>query len=389
MAAVCAVAPPATAIPAFARKYGVTCSLCHNPAPRLTAFGEGFAGHGFRMAAAEPARDTTDTGDPLLELARDVPLALRVDAYIRGYTAGETSTDLQTPYALKLLSGGTLSSKLSYYLYFFLFERGEVGGIEDAFLHVNDIGNVPVDLAVGQFQVSDPLFKRELRLEIDDYAIYRARLGAQTVDLTYDRGIMGIADVAGFTLSAEVVNGNGRGAAQPDRRLDDNAFKNLFGHLTRELGPNLRLGVLGYYGRARGVSATAIDTVVNTTWMVGGDATIALGPVELNGQFLHREDDAPTFAAGETTVTLDGGFAELIVAPPQSRWYGVALYNLIDASAPLLDVRLGGAVPVDRYHTVTGGLGYLVRRNVRVYGEATWDIELETGRFGLGVTAGF
>ncbi len=83
--------------------------------------------------------------------------------------------------------------------------------------------------------------------------------------------------------------------------------------------------------------------------MVGGDATIALGPVELNGQVLHREHDAPTFAAGGTTVTLDGGFAELIVAPPQSRWYGVALYNLIDARAPLLDVRLGGAVPVDRY----------------------------------------
>ena len=33
------------AIPAFARKYRVSCSLCHSTIPRLTAFGEEFASH--------------------------------------------------------------------------------------------------------------------------------------------------------------------------------------------------------------------------------------------------------------------------------------------------------------------------------------------------------
>lgn len=376
----------AGAIPAFARKYGVSCQLCHAPAPKLTAFGEQFAGNGFRFAAAEPPRDTMDTGDPMLELARSLPLALRVDAYIRAYTEG-TSTDFQTPYGFKILSGGTLGPKLSYYVYFFLFERGEVGGVEDAFLYVNDIGNAPVDVAVGQFQVSDPMFKRELRLPIDDYVVYRARVGLQTTDLTYDRGVMAIADAAGFTLTAEAVNGNGRGEADDSRRLDNNGFKNLFGHLTRDLGSGLRLGAMGYYGRSDGGSAA--DTLTNTTWMFGGDATITLGPVEINAQYVHREDDAPTFTAGEPIATLDGGFAEVLVQPPGSRWYGVGLWNGIRTNLPLLDPRMGGASGVDRYHTVAGGLGYLVRRNVRAYGEVTYDLEAKEAAFGLGVTAAF
>lgn len=38
-----------SAIPAFARKYGASCSLCHAPFPRLTAFGERFAANGFEF----------------------------------------------------------------------------------------------------------------------------------------------------------------------------------------------------------------------------------------------------------------------------------------------------------------------------------------------------
>ncbi|MDH4352090.1 MAG: hypothetical protein OEW56_13160, partial [Gemmatimonadota bacterium] len=105
---------PARAIPAFARKYGVSCRLCHDPAPKLTAFGEQFAGNGFRFASGEPPRDTLDVGDPLLDLMKSLPLALRVDAYIRGYTEG-TGADFQTPYGFKLLSGGAIGPKLSYY----------------------------------------------------------------------------------------------------------------------------------------------------------------------------------------------------------------------------------------------------------------------------------
>ena len=73
----------AGAIPAFARKYRVSCAQCHSPVPRLNAFGEAFAGNGFEFAINEPARDTISTGDPLLRLQNEIPLAVRLDAYVR------------------------------------------------------------------------------------------------------------------------------------------------------------------------------------------------------------------------------------------------------------------------------------------------------------------
>ena len=371
-------------IPAFARRYGVSCQLCHNPVPTLTAFGEQFAGNGFRMSPAEEPRDTINTGDDLLTLPRDLGLAMRLDAYIQAYAGGDRVVgDFQTPYNLKILAGGTLSRKLSYYLYFFLFERGEVGGVEDAFVQVNDIGGQPLDVAIGQFQVSDPMFKRELRLEFQDYAVYRARLGDQPADLTYDRGLYVTADVAGFTLSGIAVNGNGRGEAFPNRRLDDGAPKSFVLHATRDVATGLRLGALGYYGRQHG------DTVSNTLTMLGADATISVGRVELNAQYLHREDDAATFTAGEPTVTTDGGFAELIWRAPGDRWYALALYNLVTADRPLLDVRLGGPAGLRRYETLTGGGGWVVRRNFRLYGEATWDLAAHGAVVTLGLTTAF
>ena len=381
-------ARPATGVPAFARRYRVSCQLCHNPAPALNAFGEQFAGNGFRMSADEEPRDTIGTGDDLLWLFQDIPLALRVDAYVRTYANGTTATDFQTPWVMKLLSGGPISRKLSYYIYFLLFERGEVGGLEDAFVVVNDVAGKPVDVYAGQFQVSDPLFKRELRLTYDDYQVYRVRVGDQSVDLTYDRGLMATADIVGFTLTGEVLNGNGIGAAGSDRRLDDNRLKNFFGHLTRDLIPGLRLGIMGYRGQQDG-AAPGAPTVTNTVWMVGGDGTVEMGPVQLNAQYVHREDDLPTFTLGEPTAVTDGGFAEVLLRPTGSRWYGIALYNRIASSRPLLDPRMGGTAGVDRYETLTGGGGYLVRRNFRVYGEVTGDFEANSTTVTLGFTTAF
>ncbi len=373
----------AEAIPAFARRYKVSCRLCHDPIPKLTDFGEQFAANGFRMRSGEDPADSIATGDELLALLRELPLAVRLEAYAQTYAGGRAATDFQSPYGLKLLSGGALSKSISYYFYTFLLERGDVGGVEDAFVYVNDLGGAPVDLAVGQFQVSDPLFKRELRLEFEDYAVYRARVGAVPVDLTYDRGIMAMADLAGFTLTGEIVNGNGIGGAQANRRFDNDRNKNFFFHVTRDLVAPVRLGTFGYYGR------TNVSGVTNRTRMLGLDGTVRVGRLELNGQYVVRRDDEPTFTAGEPAANLRGGFGELVVRPAGGRWYGFALYNRVTTDRPLLDVRLGGPANVRRYESLSGGLGYLVRRNVRVSGEISYDLKQEEARIGAGLVTAF
>lgn len=40
----------------------------------------------------------------------------------------------------------------------------------------------------------------------EDYAVYRARLGEEPANLTYDRGLIATADVAGLGITGEPLN---------------------------------------------------------------------------------------------------------------------------------------------------------------------------------------
>lgn len=380
--------PAAQSIPAFARRYGISCQQCHHPIPKLTGFGEMFAGHGFRMVAGEAPTDTIGTGDELLALPKHLPLALRVDGHARlDADDDRVTTDLAAPFVIKILSSASLSSNLSYYFYFLMNERGEVAGAEDAFLYWNDVAGKPVDLALGQFQVSDPMFKRELRLSFEDYIVYRTDVGEQPANLTYDRGVMAIVDVAGFTATLELLNGNGLAHANAQRRYDNDALKNVFAHVTRDIVPGLRLGALGYAGW-QDLAGAPDDSTRNTFWMAGGDATITLGPLELNGQYVHREDDRPTFTNGEAESRVDGGFVEALWMPEGSRAYGLAIWNRVIGSSPVLG--FGQGAPTGREHeSAAVGGGYLVRRNLRVGGEVGWDFVREQSKVSLGFTLGY
>ncbi len=394
---------PAEAIPSFARKYRVSCALCHQPFPRLNAFGEQFAGNGFEMVRGETPPDTMAVGDGLLRLQEMLPLAVRLDAYVSalGADGRAASTDLQLPYTIKVLSGGQIADGLSYYLYFFLSERGEVAGLEDAYVQVSDVLSTGVDLIVGQFQVSDPLFKRELRLEYEDYALYRMRVGDARADLTYDRGVMALfSPREGTDVALEVVNGTGLEHARPDRRYDKDRGKNVMLRVSQELGP-LRVGGFGYVGRER--SAGVLDDI--EIW--GVDATLGLlrGRLEFNGQYLARSDGNPFFldtcvsgdsrcdadAADPFAVEGEGVMGEVIFAPSgaMGRWHLTALYNRVWSDRPALSLRLGEDAALDRYETVGVGASYLYARNARWIGEITRDLERESTRVTVGLVVGF
>jgi thiol-disulfide isomerase/thioredoxin len=64
-----AIPRTASAIPAFARKYGTSCITCHTIYPKLNPFGEAFRRNGFRF----PGTDS--------DMVKQAPVALGVDAY--------------------------------------------------------------------------------------------------------------------------------------------------------------------------------------------------------------------------------------------------------------------------------------------------------------------
>ena len=178
------------AIPAFARKYRMSCNTCHAPVPRLKPYGDEFAGNGFVLKDQEAPRYFVETGDPNLSLIRELPFAIRLEGFVQNLTRTDKGTDFSFPYNLKLLSGGAIAKDIAYYFYFFMSEHGEVVGLEDAYVMFNNLGGSDLDIYVGQFQVSDPLFKRETRLTFEDYAVYKYAPGGSQIDLKYDRGFM-------------------------------------------------------------------------------------------------------------------------------------------------------------------------------------------------------
>lgn len=394
------VTDAAQAIPAFARKYRVSCMQCHAPVPRLNAFGEAFAANGFEFAVGEPPRDTINTGDGLLRLQNDFPLAVRLDAYVRAQNrpiGGQNAVDLQTPWVMKLLSGGQVADKVSYYMYFLLTERGEVAGLEDAYVQFTDVSSSGISLIVGQFQVSDPLFKREVRLEYEDYQPYRVRVGLTAADLTYDRGVMALwSPRPGTDVAVEVVSGRGLNEASGNRQYDPDDAKSTLVRLSQDIGA-FRVGAFAYRGYETEAGAR------NTISMWGPDATIPLGSFgELNANYFRRVDRDPFFSTcsasspcpGNVTApfgtTVKSGFAEAVLWPqgPTGRLFFTALYNWIESDRPVVSLRLGeqneGVGYLSKYHTAATGLHYLYKRNIRMMGELGWDFEREQARFVLG-----
>ena len=366
------------AIPAFARKYNMSCKTCHSPIPYLKPYGNEFAANGFTLKDKDAPRYFVNTGDDRLDLIRDFPIAVRIQGFTTYNSDNNNEFDIGTPSVFKIMSGGSITKNVAYYAYYIL-ENGEPGKIEDAWLMFNKLFGTELALTVGQFQVSDPIFKRELRLTNADYLIYKVRPGFSDIDLTYDRGVIFTYTLPSATdLVLEVVNGSGIGAVNSNNLFDKDKYKNLMGRVSQQVTENVRLGAIGYYGNE------LIDGYYlarkNEIKMFGADATLMNENFELNLQYLYRDDTNPFAYFMDHKINTKGGFAELIFRPEgdESLWYMVGLYNQISSDESALD-----------YKSVTGHVGYLLRRNIRLVSECTYDITNEYAKFSLGFVTAF
>jgi len=364
-------------IPAFARRYKISCSTCHAPFPKLKEYGEDFAGAGMILKEEEKDRDYISAGDDLLWLNRDFPVGVRFEAYGLYDQDSDAETDLQSPWGLKLLSGGTLYKNIGYYFYFYMSERGKVAGIEDAYIHFDNIFGSNLDVMIGQFQTSDPLMKRELRLTFEDYMIYKRKPGKSNTNLTYDRGVMLVygIDRTGTELVGQIVNGNGKDEAGDDHIFDQDNGKNLGFRMIQDIFGLFSVGGYVYTGTETDTSSGFENEVVY--W--GPDFNISIGPVEMTAQYLERKDSDVHFNQGSEIKTA-GTILETVYAPrlDKSRYYITALYNHIDSDLKSL-----------KYETITISTTFLMARNLRLTAEYTRDRLNDKNRFVLGLVSGF
>lgn len=373
------------AIPAFARKYQISCQVCHSPVmPGLKGFGDEFAGNGFRLLEYESPRFFIPTGDDKLSLFRELPVAIRMDGFATYNYNNAGAADFGAPFILKILSGGEISDKLSYYFYFFFNERGSIAGVEDAFLMYSDLFGTGINISMGQFSVSDPLFKGELRYTIEPYMIYSSAPGNSVADLKYDRGIIMDKELpTGTTLVAEIINGCGIGEAGEGYLFDKDKHKNYMLRISQALGDKVSAGLFGYFGKEDLNNSTDIFT--NKIQMFGPDLVINLDDkLMVNLQYLRRTDSEVylgPFLGVEEDVLTHGGFAEIIYGPKgdMSTWYLTGLLNWVESDNNDLD-----------YRSATLHAGYLLRRNVRLVTEFTYKFSGVTyGKMSAGFVSAF
>jgi len=331
------------AIPAFARKYDLSCVACHAAFPRLNAFGEQFVDNNYRLPNWKDG--TVTGGDDMMALPKSVPLALRAQAYTQYRDAraidvdtGEevsANTDIQAPYLIKLLSSAPLSENISYYFYGIFAEKGGNGEviIEDAWFSYDNLFDTDIGLMLGQYQVSDLMFPRETRMTFQDFMVYRM------AGLTYDRGLQFGTAFGPMSVDLGWVNGNGiednysinsPGYKRPDHLFDDDNGKAFYGRVGFDLAV-MNVGLFGYSGSQKNAisGSTARGTRDTPKLAYGVDLSGKIGDKTwwfMQGIWNSWKD----FIDVGKTYEWFGAFAgvDYVYSP---RWTFSALYNFADA----------------------------------------------------------
>ncbi len=126
--------PPASAIPAFSRRYGVSCSACHSAWPALNAAGWSFKMSGYRRLNGRELQPTTkdiDLAMGALSVPSIPPLAIVGQFGFDFQEIGPKGSDGSTATRkgssfnfneLELLAGTPLGKNLSFFLDYELFE---------------------------------------------------------------------------------------------------------------------------------------------------------------------------------------------------------------------------------------------------------------------------
>ncbi len=345
------VPAPGQAIPAFARKYGFNCMMCHTAYPKLNDWGQRYRDNGYQLPG--------QTGKEKTIFDSHTPISLRTGAALNGYTVkpGEDMNALTTSgfglRGLDLLAAGVLHKNVSVlviytpridepYADYTGTAESQPGALESANIVFSNILPGALNVRVGRFE---PAFhqmssKRSYYLT-QPYEIYG--FAPNSTGFVFDDNQIGIEATgwfrSGLKYAAGVVNGTG---AAPD----NNKWKDVYGSLTYTLGAGdgqnagQRFGVFAYYGKAP--LSLHDNTVVSPTgeapgcsgdpyYRAGGSASFNWKTLNLGAMYVWGSDDEGFNLANPLeSYDYSGGFVELDWAGLwNNRLVASALYNWI------------------------------------------------------------
>jgi hypothetical protein len=299
------------AIPAFARKYSLPCSACHEAWPKLNSFGQNFKDNGYQLM--------NDHDSPIYYHPGYWPVALRTTAFwhyestgnitVDTADGGSKEQDIHTSgfdlTGIDILAAGTLSKNISFLLVPSIeSDTGEVS-FEAANVRFDNIKDNPwLNVKFGKAELDLPLSeKRGMTLSDTggEYELYHfLPVGDVTATSPADNQLgvelMGhsLDDRTRYAIS--VVSSNGGNLGLPAGRSYD-----VYGHfshafLAQSMGLQ-RIGAYVYYGMQPTTFLTSGGEPIPGTgqnnesyYRVGFYGSIYAGRFDLTGVYQHASD---------------------------------------------------------------------------------------------------
>jgi len=168
---------PANALPAFARKYGLRCSACHESWPMLNFFGQKFKDNGYQLM--------NDRDSPIWQNPGYWPVTFRITPIWHRVSTNKVTTDQAADGEQKITSsgfdlsgldfhtGGTLEKNFSFYV---LPSSDSTASFhfETVMARMDNIGNSPwFNVKFGKFELDNLLSEKRILTLTGNGGIYQ------------------------------------------------------------------------------------------------------------------------------------------------------------------------------------------------------------------------
>src|SRR5438445_3491113 len=196
----------AVAIPAFARKYGLPCSACHEAWPKLNSFGQTFKDNGYQLM--------NDRDAPIWQNPSYWPVAMRITPHWHYESAGRQSVNNPADPAgpqiektvntsgfdltgIDILAGGTLLKNISFLLVPSIDPGDGTVGFESANVRFDNIANSPwLNFKFGKFELDVPLSEKRMMTLSNvggEFQLYHfVPVGGDINDFTFGENQLGV-----------------------------------------------------------------------------------------------------------------------------------------------------------------------------------------------------
>jgi hypothetical protein len=340
-----AAVQPAYAIPAFARKYGLPCSACHEAWPMLNNFGQTFKDNGYQLGNDRDAPVYQQPGYwPIMfrvtpNWHRESNKRFAVDKIPGDKTSGLTESavtksgfDLS---AIDVVTAGTLSKNISFFVQPFIGNGGTF--LQQGWVRLDNLASSHwLNLKMGKFELDQPISQeRALTLSSIGGSYYNYfftppgdnNVFGGTGGAPLGVELMGHSDNDYSRYSVAVVSSNNGQTGLPSNQTYD-VFTNLNqGFELPRLGLQ-RVGVYAYFGESptyfqtsRGVRLPGTGTGNRSFYRAGAYGQWYLGKFDFQTFYTHGYDNVflgnsvaanqPTkLPAGAVGPTWNGGFVE-------------------------------------------------------------------------------